>query len=83
MDKHKFAKVLIRSIVGFSAAGTVAAALRNNVPTDNAVDKTQVVIGSVACGMVASEAVGRHTDNLYDQITSAYRNAKETAEAQS
>jgi len=79
MSKLTTAKIVVRTVVGMSTSFTVANALRNNVPTETKSQKTQVAIGSVAVGAMASEAAGQYTDRLFDDIAAAFNSGKKTA----
>jgi hypothetical protein len=69
-------KSIAKMVVGSSVAFTTSRLLSANTPTDKRRHKAEVVVGSMAMGMMASEAAESWTDRKIDAAVDGWRKFK-------
>jgi uncharacterized membrane protein len=68
MEKITILKRAIRIVVGAGTSVIVKQIIENNVEAERTIDKMTVPIASVAIGGAVSNAAGKYTDTLIDDI---------------
>jgi hypothetical protein len=76
MTTREIAKKVVKTVVGVSTSFTVSNALKNNVASDNPVQKTEIYIGSAVVGMMVADAAERYIDKVFDTVVGAYEDLK-------
>jgi hypothetical protein len=76
-DKVKLAKTITKFVVGIGVYRITREIVSRNVAPRSQIDNLFVTSGSIAAGMMASEAAGNYTDSAIDSFVNSWnKNAK-------
>lgn len=65
-------KLVARTIVGFSTSFTISNVISSNARPKNGLQKAEIAVGSIACGMIVSDIAAAKTDRFVDAIFDAF-----------
>lgn len=64
----KTTKIIVRTVVGFSAGFVVGNVIGNNTNPESTLQYAEVAIGSAVIGLMVADYAGQYTDRLIDDI---------------
>lgn len=76
MNKIEIVKKVTTIVVGLGASKISATIIKNNVATENVIDKVTVTAGSVVIGMMVSDVTKKYTSDKIDELADSLREAK-------
>lgn len=78
MSTRSTTKIIARNVVAFSTSFVVGNVLQNNASPKSKLQKAEVWVGSVACGMIAADVASAKTDRFVDSIFDILEGKKES-----